>query len=309
MSTRSPAHIPNEPDVDPGQMPAVVRDNMILRRAIWPRMNVENNNWVAIFVGETGSGKSWGAIRLAEALDPAFSNEQVAFNVEQFMDIVSDDSYDDGSIAILDEAGVAVNNRRWYEVANEVLNFVLQTWRHQNRGAILTAPELDLVDKQVQRRFHHYIEMVAKNEQKERTRAKIQYIDTDRKEGENYFWFHRFRGPDGITRQHRYIDFRPPTRDLRERYEKAKTEFTGDLNQRLLEKIKEESAEQTEEQIGPKEAVERIEAEDRVDDYLEESPGGQYVNRSLLKLDYGLTEQESKQAKSLMVRRFDLDVM
>jgi len=303
-----PGHIHEEPDVSWSEMPDGVRENIILRRAIWPRMNVHNNNWVAILTGETGSGKSWGAIRLAEILDPEFSVDQVAFNVEEFLDLASDKSYPDGSVIVLEEAGVAANARNWYDVANEVLNFVLQTWRHQNRGAIITAPELDLIDKQVRRRFHHYIEMVAKDEQENRTRGDVRYIDTDRMEGDNYFWHHRFKAPDGVVRRYRYIDFQPPTEDVREAYETAKDDYTSKLNERLLNELREETPD-PEEDIGPKQAAERIIGEGRIEEFIDEVPSGEYISRDLLKLDFDLTDNESKQTKALLKREVDRDLM
>ncbi|RLM32242.1 hypothetical protein DVK01_21090, partial [Haloarcula sp. Atlit-120R] len=44
------------------EMPDRVRENLILRRKIWPRMNVFNENWMCFLAGETGDGKSYAAL-------------------------------------------------------------------------------------------------------------------------------------------------------------------------------------------------------------------------------------------------------
>ncbi|WP_435360408.1 hypothetical protein [Haloarchaeobius sp. DFWS5] len=292
----------------PTQMPELVERNIILRRKIWPRLHQANKNWVAIFVGETGSGKSWGAGRVAEALWPGFSTDEYAMSVEEFLSVAGDKSYPSGTGVVLDEAGVAANSRNWYDMANEVLNFLLQTWREQNRFAILTVPELDLIDSQVRRRFHHYIEMVSVNEETNTSKAKIQFIDTNRKSGKNYFKYHRMKDESGWLKRWKYINFNPPSDGLREAYEAKKQNYTKDLNEQLLQRIQEESEGDAEE-MTPKEVAEAIIEKQRVDDYIQEASGGEYLNRDLLKMDWELSESESKQVKNYLIRECDLDVM
>jgi len=289
-------------------MPELVRENIILRRKIYPRLHEENKNWVAIFVGETGSGKSWGAARVAEAIWPEFSIDEYAMSVEEFVEVAGDKSYPSGSGVVLDEAGVAANSRKWFEVANEVLNFLLQTWREQNRFAILTVPELDLIDAQVRRRFHHYIEMVSIDEEDQTSKAKIQYIDTNRKTGKNYYKYHRMKDETGWVKKWKHINFKPPSDPLRESYEAKKQQFTGDLNERLLDLIEEENG-NDEDDLSVQEIAESIVSNERLEDYISEAPGGEYIDRDLLKTDWGVSEAESKQVKKLLAREVDRDVM
>jgi hypothetical protein len=292
----------------PTEMPELVQENIILRRKIWPRIHEENKNWVCIFVGETGSGKSWGAGRVAEAIWPGFSMDEYAMSIEEFVEVAGDKSYPSGTGVVLDEAGVAANSRNWYEVANEVLNFLLQTWREQNRFAILTVPELDLIDAQVRRRFHHYIEMVSVDEEAQTSKAKIQHIDTNRKTGKNYYKYHRMKDSTGWTKKWKYINFNPPSDPLRDAYEAKKQEFTEDLNARLLDLIREENGSE-EEDLSVQEVAETIVSNERVDDYISEAPGGKYIDRDLLKADWGVSEADSKQVKKLLAREVDRDVM
>jgi type II secretory ATPase GspE/PulE/Tfp pilus assembly ATPase PilB-like protein len=55
------------------------------------RRIAENRNVIAIFSGDTGSGKSYGAIRLAEVIDPTFNLDRVVFTVEDFVSLINAD--------------------------------------------------------------------------------------------------------------------------------------------------------------------------------------------------------------------------
>ncbi|AFK19012.1 hypothetical protein E6P09_09510 [Haloferax mediterranei ATCC 33500] len=290
------------------EMPEPVRNNLILRRKVWPRMNVYNENWMCFLAGETGDGKSYAALRLAEALDPNFGPDRVTYSVEEFLELAASD-LPEGSILVLEEAGVAAGNRNWYTVANQVLDALTQTWRHRNHGAIMTAPDFDLVDSHVQRRFHHLGIMVGKDEQAGISKARWKYIQTNNETGKMYKKYHRMIGDDGVLRRHKWMKFRLPSPELVEKYEATKGEYTDDLIDDLLERVRAESKEAEAEQLSPVEVAKEILADERVDEYISEASGGEYFDRDILKMDYGVSEAESKQIKKYVVREADLDVM
>ncbi|GAA0304036.1 hypothetical protein [Halarchaeum salinum] len=286
------------------QIPDPVRNSAILRKVIWRRVHEWNQNFMGVVVGETGKGKSYASLRLAEALDPHFSIDDVAFTLEEFFTLVEEDR-PEGSVIVLDEAGVGASHRDWYDDAHQHLNYVLQTWRHQNRIALLTLPELDKLDPVARSRLHGYFEMVRINHDEQWSRAQYKNIKTNPRTGENYFRYPRLRW-DGTKRKYKGLTFGLPSDEIREQYEPAKKEFTDSLNEGARESV---TPEEEEDDYAPREVVDEVEQRDALDAYLEDSPGGQYINRDLLKVDYGLTENESKTVKSLLKRRFDLDVM
>ncbi|RDZ39352.1 hypothetical protein C5B86_19435, partial [Haloferax sp. Atlit-19N] len=89
----------------------------------------------------------------------------------------------------------------------------------------------------------------------------------------------------------------------------TKGEFTDDLIDDLLEKVRAESKEAEAEQLSPVQVAKEILDEGRVEEYISEASGGEYFDRALLKMDYGVSEDESKQIKKYVVREADLDVM
>ena len=287
------------------RIPETVRNSAILRKVIYRRVHEWNQNFMGVIVGETGKGKSYGALRLAEALYPEFSVDDVAFTLEEFFSLVEEDK-PEGSVIVLDEAGVGASHRDWYDDAHQHLNYVLQTWRHQNRIALLTLPELDKLDPVARSRLHGYFEMVRLNHEEQWSRAQFKRIKTNPRTGENGYPYPRIRW-NGTKRKFKGLTFGLPSEELRDAYEERKEAFTDELNSAARDFVTDDEDE--EEDYAPEEVVDEIESRDAVDAYLEDSPGGRYIDRELLKIDYGLTENESKTVKSLMKRRFDLDVM
>jgi len=67
----------------------------------------KNKNFLAVFLGPTGSGKTYSALRFAETLDPEFGIDRVAFSTIEFMKILLyDESIKSGSVIVWDETGV-----------------------------------------------------------------------------------------------------------------------------------------------------------------------------------------------------------
>jgi predicted Zn-ribbon and HTH transcriptional regulator len=125
--------------------------------SIRTRILKRNKNWLGIVVGDTGSGKSFSAIRLAQAIDPGFTIDRVVFNPNDFIALIRSD-LPRGSAIVFDEAGVGMPSREWYSIQNKVLGYVLQTFRYKNYAVIFTVPSIDFVDVQARKLFHAYIE-------------------------------------------------------------------------------------------------------------------------------------------------------
>jgi replication-associated recombination protein RarA len=61
----------------------------------WIKKRVDNNlNFLAIFEGSPGAGKSYSALSIAKQIDPEFNpKEQVAFNFKELMRIINKFNY------------------------------------------------------------------------------------------------------------------------------------------------------------------------------------------------------------------------
>ena len=287
--------------------PQIVRENPVLRQKVWGKMHLHDDNWMGAVVGPTGSGKSWGAIRIAEAVDPDFTVDQVAFGMREFMELVNDDSLDRGSVIVFEEASVEANAQEWFSKGNKVLRQVLDTWRHQNRGAIFTLPAFGQLDRTARGRMSSLIQMRNKNEDDGFTVAKFKRLQQDSDSGKIYRKYPVLKG-----KQYKLLKLNKPSKELREAYEAKKEQYTEELNQELLDELLEDmdDADDSEEVLDdPREIVDDIVANDNVDDYIATNPAGKYIDRNAIEFDYDVGGGTSKKVKAGLKREVDHDLM
>jgi len=285
-------------------VPEPVADNPVLRKLVWNKMHKYDDNWMASVVGPTGSGKSWAAIRLAEVLDPDFTVDQVAFSVEEFMRLVTDESLGRGSIIVFEEASVEANAQEWWSKSNKVLRQVLDTWRHQNRGAIFTHPSFDQLDKNARGRMSALIQMVEKDEEEGFTRAKYKYCQQNSDTGKIYKKYPRLDG-----KVYRRLQFQPPSEQLRKEYETIKREYTQNLNEELLEELLEEKREEEAEEVTPQQISKTILEKETLDQFIADNHGQEYIDRDMIEMEFDVGSSKSKKAKKLLQREVDADLM
>lgn len=289
------------------EAPDAVQQVKQLYHDAWRRMHHRNQNFMAAICAQTGKGKSYAALKVAETLDPDFSIEQVAFTPKQFIELVQDASYGQGSIIVFDEAGVGVSNRDWYSDANKHFGFVLQTWRHQNRGAIFTVPELSLIDKQAQNRLHAFMEMQKIDRDRELAKVRYKRVQTNPRTGKSYFkYFRRWDRNTGRTRVYKDFMVGLPSESLREDYEERKRRFTDKVNEDAMDTFTPDE----DDDVSAKEVAQDILAYDDQKIrgmYVAENNGQKYFDRSAVEGDYGIGDSKSKRVKSLVTREVEID--
>jgi len=153
-------------DDDPTPPPAL-RDlgerapsRKVLKSQMWKRMNVQNEHFMGCIVGREGWGKSHSAMTVAKAVDPSFTADDVFFQPKHLLEAFDSDAYDEGNVVVLDEAGVGLGSRSWYEKDQILLNQTLQTVRDDNMGVLFTLPRLSELDSQTRGRLHAFVQIV-----------------------------------------------------------------------------------------------------------------------------------------------------
>ncbi len=209
----------------------------VLIQWLYDRVMVKNLNALLCCTGNPGSGKSYSSMRLAELVSKKngveFNVDHIVFTPKEFIKLINSGNLKRGSIIIMDEAGVAVNSRKWQSSINLMVNYVIQTFRHQNYVVILNAPYFDFIDTAVRKMFHMIIEMSRIDFKKGISWTRPKVIQVNQRTGHTYYkWLrYKFAGEQPMALDK--AGFRLPSKELRDAYEKKKKDYTTKLNKGL----------------------------------------------------------------------------
>ena len=194
------------------------------------RLLLQNKNWLCVFCGGTGSGKSYSAMTLATNIDPTFNTDKLVFKAEDFIRLLNSGKLKKGDCILFDEAGVGMPARDWYTISNKAIGYLLQTFRNLNLAVIFTVPNLNYIDGQARGLFHHYIETQKILYKEKLVHAKLFTIRVNRT-GKLFFIYPKLR-PKGSKKKIiiKEIYFRLPSPELINAYEKKKMAYTVQLN-------------------------------------------------------------------------------
>jgi energy-coupling factor transporter ATP-binding protein EcfA2 len=186
-----------------------------------------NKNWLAIVTGETGSGKSYSALSLANWLSRR--HYHVVFTSKDFLTLLNSGLLRKGHVVIFDEAGVGMSSRDWYTVQNKILGAVLQTFRNLNIGVIFTVPNMSFIDSQARKLFHHYFETSHIDYEHDVAYLKVYEIQYNGKYDKCYFKHPKVNYGGKLIKFNK-IGILKPSKNLILKYEKQKHEYTKALN-------------------------------------------------------------------------------
>lgn len=279
----------------------------IFRKEVWERANVRNEHFVGCIVGREGSGKSGTALSIAEALDPTFHASRVCFRPADMLRLIDSDETDQGSVIVLDEAGVGMGARSWYDQAQIKLNKTLQTVRDDNQILLLTLPALSELDSQTQNRLHAYMEMEHVAEGKYAS-LRFKFLEPARgPDGETYERYPR-RRINGRRAKITRLTVGPPLDSIWEEYEERKAEFKAQLYE---ETIGELEGDDGGDEKSPREIADDILSNGGIEPYTRSINAGSQVvlDVELLASEYDLGERLAKRTKSILLKEVDEDVM
>src|SRR3989344_3930095 len=207
------------------------------------RVQNKNKNFLMLFVGATGSGKSYSALRLAEMLDNTFDIERVCFKAKDFMNCINDlvahsekGEVIKGKVVMWDEFGVEHNAREFMTISNRVINYFFQTSRHLNLIVIMTVPLLSFIDSSTRKLSHGVAEMQGINSRDKTATVKVKMLQTNVMTGKEYPKYLRYR-KGNKTYASKRLKFKLPSKELLEAYEKKKKGFTIQLNKDIMNKL------------------------------------------------------------------------
>lgn len=190
----------------------------------------QNKNWLCIITGQTGSGKSWSALSLAEMIDPEFNIDRCIFSGRDLMKLINSKKLKKGSVIIWDEAGVDLSNRDWQSLTNRILNFLLQTFRHKCFILFFTTPYMDFVDSNTRKLFHAEMRCISIDYNKKTTTLNPQLIQYNPRMQKFYYKYLKVIEKGGGLATIERLVVSKPSKELIDKYEAKKDRFTSELN-------------------------------------------------------------------------------
>lgn len=287
--------------------------NLWVMRKIWDRLNVRNEHFVGCIVGREGDGKSYSALKIASLIDPEFTAADVYFRLDNFLEMLRDEEYEEGKMYVLDESGVSLGNRTWADRDQVKANQALQLIRSHNIGLVFTLPRLGELDSQAQGRLQALFEITEKVENPSEDDpagvphvvGKWKWMQPDRTDetGKIYKKFPRRRA-NGRTVKITELAFTPPHEGLAEDYEVRKAPFQKEVYDATIGGLRD--GEEEEDAPSPEELANEI-IEAGTDEYVSEhgQTGRRFVDKDLLRAEYGLSHSDANATKKLIERKAD----
>jgi ABC-type dipeptide/oligopeptide/nickel transport system ATPase component len=259
---------------------------------------------MGVIVGREGFGKSHSALSIAKAVDPGFTAEDVYFDPKGLLEAFQSEDYGTGDMIVLDEAGVGLGNRTWYEKGQVLLNQTLQTVRDDNMGVLFTLPRLSELDSQTIGRLHAFLEMTEVRKEQGYALAKWKNVDPARGDrAKTYYKYSELRF-DGVPYDLKHIKIGKPPADLVTAYEKRKESFKEGLYEEAIEAQEDEpnkdkSPKDIVDDIGDEALAEVTRAHGRT--------GEPIVDKDLVRAEFDISHSDARTVKSLLEKHFSDD--
>jgi hypothetical protein len=303
MSTTStPSETEKSTPPEPLRKPNDANEPWLLRR-VWDRLNKRNEHFMMAIVGREGSGKSYTAIRIADAIDPRFDAQNVLFEVDELLRRLRDGDFEQGDMLVLDEAGVSFGKRTWQDRSQVLANQALQLIRSHNIGIITTLPRATELDSQYAGRLQCYYEITNKVPD-EYVEGKWKFLDPDRTfaDGTTYEKYPR-RRESGWKKRIKNFAFAPPRDEVVVAYEEEKEEFQREMYEETLEELGDGDGDDDDGLTEPSEIAEDIRANGGAQQYVREINNGaqRILDKNAIGEDYGVGRKRAKRVKTQLL--------
>lgn len=253
-----------------------------LGRLIYARRKERRNCIIVVHAqGETGVGKSFLCLRLAEKWDPHFSAERVVFDAEDFISLCQ--TLPPESIIVYDDAAATVDRSKWHDAVNLAIKYALQVFRKKRITVFFNCPHPKNLDTNVMVQSDAVMRVYKPGLAKVYTYT-LNWIDNT-----SYTAVKEWLGdPDDVKNR-----IRPPSQKLIEEYEKRKDVFIADT---LLKGKSEIRAEREKRKKKPNqdEIYKDIVARNNIDRYKSKR-GKNPWNVALIGADYSCSSTKAYQ--------------
>lgn len=226
------------------------RENSILRY-IGNRVLTKNANFLCAVIGQTGSGKSYSCLKMAEDYAQMYGIEfnpeyHVITSLEELLILITEPEETRkirfGSVLVFDEPQIEANARNWQSEMNQALNQLISTFRNQRLVIFFALPYLEMFDKQSRILFHGEFKVEGYDINTKITTVKPRFLEYNKNQDSFYhkrlIVQHKERDKEVmVIDKLNYWYLGLASKPIIEVYEGKKKRFTDDLNKRLLAQI------------------------------------------------------------------------
>lgn len=217
------------------------------------KVTEQNQSFPSLVVGQTGSGKSWGTLRLCQELEDGFQLEgNWFFRALDFYKAFSKYYKDKenkkrGKIWVLDEAGVDFSSDDWQNKVNKIFAKVFSTARFRNYIFFGTVPFTDFISKKIRQLMQYRMTANYLEKQKNGTMKSV-FVPrclywSDHKQ--DYYQHKLLRiEKTGEEVPINRVLLQKPCKRLRVEYEKRREEFIDNLDKELLGQLEDSQTDQ-----------------------------------------------------------------
>jgi len=274
----------------------------VLKSQMWRRMNVQSEHFMGVMVGREGWGKSHSVLTISKAVDPSFSADDVFFHPQDLLKAFDSDQYGAGDVVVLDEAGVGMGSRSWYEKDQILLNQTLQTVRDDNMGVWFCLPRLSELDSMARGRLHAFCQIVDINRD-EYAIAKWKRVKPLRDERSDILYPYPWVRDGGRMRRIERVRIDPPPSELAEAYEERKEAFKDELYAEAIAAYDDED----DDEQSPDEVADEIIGSGVSDVISEHGRNGTlYVDKDIIRVEYDLSHRDAAAVKKLVEKQADV---
>lgn len=197
----------------------------------------KNKNFMVAVTGATGSGKTYTALRLAELWDKDFTSNNIVFTPKEFLKLLNSGTLKQGSVIVADEFGVSMNSRNWQSASNQVINYILQTFRSKNYVVIFTSPDFAFIDSSARKLFHCHMMTQGINFKEKLCTIKPYMLQINQRTGDIFYKYliPVIKGEGEKKISELYVSL--PSKQIIKEYEIKKETFVNELNKELELKL------------------------------------------------------------------------
>jgi len=200
----------------------------------------DNQNFLGITTGSTGSGKSYACIKIAELIDSTFKVEEgVIFTFEECLKKINDAVFlaKEWKIIVWDEPQIQMSNRSWQSPLNKFINQILSTFRAQNIIILWATPYKDFLDSQSMKLTHAQISSKGWNKSTKITTLLPRLLQYNPDKKRIYPHKLMLKDDTGVFTPINQWRIGLPSHQNIEKYEKIKAEFMKKTNERVFNQI------------------------------------------------------------------------